>query len=146
MPTRIDMRKVLRRIGRRVQRAQVSRLRNGTLNRGGRVEPLDGDTVRQGGTRPGVRTGSMANDLARPGALRITKTGFRISPSASQRIKWEVYNRGKRGQAARPVGGITSRDFGMAARDIAKDGRQQIVRGMNRGLVVSRVRGRGARR
>ena len=79
-------------------------------------------------TRLGVKTGEMLKDLTRRGNIKVGRLGFKIKPSPETRIRWVVFNKGREErQPPRPVGGATARALVMAANELARATREQLV-------------------
>ncbi len=152
---KLDFRRQLQATARRVQDGIVARLIAGQKVTGGPVAPTkDGegrrttsfgirvalDAVR----RPGIRTGRMLRELAKRSNVKMKPTGFVIRPSAAL-LRWIVFNAGAKpssrrpgGQPARPVGGMSGAEVGKATREVARAGRDQIVKGLRRRPRASR--------
>ncbi len=78
--------------------------------------------------RLGVKTGEMLRDLTRRGNIKVGRLGFKIKPSAATRVRWVVFNKGREErQPARPVGGATAQALVMAANEVARATREQLV-------------------
>jgi len=154
---KFDFRALLRKIGGEALDATIARLLSGTAVRGGIVAPLKVEagtaktirtrlkglrfSLQKGRTTPGVETGDMLRQMNRRGNVRVTRTGFRILPPKAIQTKWFVFNVGRRrhgNQPARPVSGLTDAQIRAASEEIARDGREQLVRQANEAIARQR--------
>jgi len=128
-----DFEKTLRQQAEKCQDDNRARLLAGDEVDGGAVEP--DETER--GEQSGVNTGAMLEDLTRRENIEADATGFRITPSPEQSVKWMVYNAGRTQhgvQPPRPVSGISQERLEETAAEIARDARDQLVRDLRERL------------
>jgi len=130
---KLDFTKTLRQQAEKCQDENRARLLAGNEVDGGAVEP---DEV-QKGSQQGVNTGALLEDLTRRENIEVDATGFRITPSPEQTLKWIVYNAGRTQhgvQPPRPVSGISKERHEEVATEIARDARDQLVRDLKERL------------